>query len=84
MNTKQELSALVDCVAIVIQPGTIRRADLTKNGPGSPHDFRDSKAITDFNQFSTRHDHFMAAGQLIENEVDRCGIVVHDDAWCSD
>src|SRR5207249_7766624 len=63
MHAKQYARLLVDSAFVVRDVRAVRSADFAKVRATLLHDFRYSKSIANFDQFSARDDHFAAARQ---------------------
>ncbi len=65
--------------AVIGDGGAVRRADFAQDRAGSRHDFRNAKAIADFDQLAARDDRLAAGGELVQRQEQRRGIVIHGD-----
>ena len=63
MHAKQYARLLVDSAFVVRDVRAVRSADFAKVRATLLHDFRDSKSIANFDQFSARDDYLAAARQ---------------------
>ena len=53
-------------------------AHLTEHGAALGQDVRNAKGAADFDQLATRHHDFFAAGQTVDGDEDRGGVIVDD------
>src|SRR5713101_2732260 len=77
MYAQQNPRFFIDGLLVVREVRAIRRADLAKDCPALLHDFRDSKAVPDFDQFPARDNHFAAASQRRKRHQHRRRTIVH-------
>ncbi len=79
MDAQQHARFFIDGVLVVGQARAIGCADLAQDGATLFHDFRDPKAVANFDQFTARNNHLAATSQGREGEQHSGGAIVHDD-----
>src|SRR5208283_921530 len=77
MHAEEQARFIVDGVFIVGQARAVRRAHLAQDRAALLHDFRDAKAIADFDQFAARDDDFAASRQGRERQQHGRRAIVH-------
>ena len=83
MHLHQKRRALACCRAVVGAASAIRRSHLAQHDAGAFHHVGHAKRPADLDQLSAAHDHFVAlpAHEVrVEQQIDRGGAVVHNDA----
>ena len=63
MHAQKQTGLLIDCIFVIGDARAVGGAHLAKYRAALLHDFRDAKAVANFNQFAARHDHFAATSQ---------------------
>src|SRR6185369_17666146 len=76
MHAQYEPCALVDCVFVVFNTGSVSGSNLAKYGAALRHYIGDSKAAADLDQLTSRDDHLAALRQCVQHKQDRGCVVI--------
>ena len=77
MHAQQQPRAFADGAFVIRYGSAVRRAHFAQESAALGHDVRDTKRLSDLNQFAARDDHFPASRQGGQREEDSGRIVVH-------
>ena len=76
MDAQQRSGPLAQRIAIVVEIGPVGGADLSESRLRGLEDVRNAEAIADLHQLAARDNHFPVAGEFVQYEEDRSGVVV--------
>ncbi len=77
MHAQQHTRLFINRVFVICKARAVGGPDFSKDRPALLHNFRNSKTVPDFDQFSARDDYLAAAGQRRKRHQHRCGAIVH-------
>ena len=77
MNPKQQGSIWPDGISKILNARFVGRPHFAQNGSAARHDIRYAKRPADFDQFASRNNDFSAGSQRIQNQENRCRVVVY-------
>ena len=76
VHLEEERGFSPDRILVVRGVCPVRRPDLDQAHTRTLDDFRNPKRPPDLDEFPPRDDHFASPGEPVENEKQRCGVVV--------
>src|SRR6266849_5714249 len=79
MHSQQQTSPLRHSLPVISNVGAIGCAHLAQNGARMLHDLWYPEPIANLDQLAARDYHLIPGRQLMQREIDGCGIVVDHD-----